>query len=291
MSRNEMLSKKDEASPDALVWTPVLLPGRSEGDAAMAAESLARVRGLSAARQGRLVVNRDIPHTAIEQYRRLAAVMYQAQANRGTKTVMVASAYAAEGKSLTATNLALTLSESYRRNVLLIDADLRRPTLHDTFELPNLAGLSDWLKADGPTTMPLIHVTPHLAVIPGGRPDHDPMSGLVSDRMQLVIRQASERFDWVIIDTPPVAFLPDGHLLSAMVDTVVLVVNAGDTPAVAVQRAVAELGHDRIIGVVLNRAETSSMYGYGETAYNNRYRYQQPAGSGQKLPAPGKSRM
>lgn len=251
-------------------WTTVPLvttPGAPEGS------SLDRVKGLTLARQGKLVIRQEGPSAAIEQYRRLAAVMYQAQENRGIKTVMVASAYAAEGKSLTSANLALTLSESYRRRVLLIDADLRRPTLQDAFEIPNLAGLSDWLKKDGKTTMPLIEITPTLSIVPGGRPDHDPMSGLASDRMKRVIQQAAERFDWVVLDTPPVAFLPDGHLLSAMVDTVVLVVAAGQTPAAAIQRAVAELGHERIIGVVLNRVEPRSMQSYGESAYYNRYRY------------------
>jgi Mrp family chromosome partitioning ATPase len=88
----------------------------------------------------KLVVSADAPHEAIEQYRRLGAVMYQAQADRGTRVVMITSTVPAEGKSLTATNLALTLSESYRQRVLLIDADLRRPTLHDVFQIPNWPG-------------------------------------------------------------------------------------------------------------------------------------------------------
>jgi capsular exopolysaccharide synthesis family protein len=233
------------------------------------------------ARQGRLVVTHDSSNVAIEQYRRVAAVLYQAQANRNVRTVMMSSAYAAEGKSLTSANLALTLSESYRRKVMLIDADLRRPTLHDTFEIPNLAGLSDWLKGDGRDTMPLVEITSHLSLLPGGRPDHDPMGGLISERMRRVIRQASEQFDWVIIDTPPVAFLPDGHLLSAMVDAVILVVAAGHAPLSAVQRAVSELGHDRILGVVMNKIESHGMQAYADSYYNRyRYRYSIESGTG-----------
>ena len=74
-----------------------------------------------------------------EQYRRLAATLHHAQAEHGLKVVMVASAVPGEGKTLTATNLALTLSESYQRRVLLIDADLRRPSLHDDVQVPNTA--------------------------------------------------------------------------------------------------------------------------------------------------------
>ena len=235
-----------------------------------------RLKALELSRQGRLVINTQTTAAAIEQYRRLAAVLYQAQENRKLKTVLVASTFAAEGKSLTCANMALTLSQSYRRRVLLIDADLRRPTLHDTFEIPNLAGLSDWLKGEGAGKMPLVEVTPNLSLLPGGRPDPDPMGGLASERMKHLLTYAADRFDWVIVDTPPVAFLPDAHLLSAMVDTVVFVVAAGQTPAPAVQRAVEEVGRDRIIGVVLNRVESVTLNRYGQSAYYARYRYALP---------------
>lgn len=256
-------------------WQTVPL-NNAGGDAAALAEE--RLHALELSRQGRLIINTQTTAAAIEQYRRLAAVLYQAQENRNLKTILVASTFAAEGKSLTCANIALTLSESYRRRVLLIDADLRRPTLHDTFEIPNLAGLSDWLKGEGAGKMPLVEITPNLSLLPGGRPDPDPMGGLASERMKHLLAFAAERFDWVIVDTPPVAFLPDAHLLSAMVDTVVFVVAAGQTPAPAVQRAVEEVGRDRIIGVVLNRVESVTLNRYGESAYYARYRYALPEG-------------
>ncbi|MFN7917505.1 MAG: CpsD/CapB family tyrosine-protein kinase [Vicinamibacterales bacterium] len=257
-------------------WQTVPLAGSGDDAAALAEE---RLHALELARQGRLIVNTQTTPAAIEQYRRLAAVLYQAQENRNLKTILVASTFAAEGKSLTCANIALTLSESYRRKVLLVDADLRRPTLHDTFEIPNLAGLSDWLRGEGAGKMPLVEITPNLSLLPGGRPDPDPMGGLASERMKHLLAFAAERFDWVIVDTPPVAFLPDAHLLSAMVDTVVFVVAAGQTPAPAVQRAVEEVGRDRIIGVVLNRVESVTLNRYGQSAYYARYRYALPEGS------------
>jgi len=203
-------------------------------------------------RAPRLVSNAATTPLSIEQYRRLAAVMHQAQVDRGIKTVMVASAFSGEGKSLTASNLALTLSESYRRRVLLVDADLRRPMLHDIFQIPNLEGLSDGLKSKVLRKMPLVEITPNLSLLPGGRPDPDPMGGLTSDRMKHVMKQAVDRFDWVILDTPPIALLPDGSLVANMVDTVLLVVAACRTPCTAVQRTVAAIGKDQIIGTVLN---------------------------------------
>ncbi len=264
---------------DTEVWQDVPLADGQSGTDESFAE---RIGALALDGTSKLIVSAGAPPDAVEQYRRLAAVMYQAQADRGTRVVMITSTVPAEGKSLTATNLALTLSESYRQRVLLVDADLRRPTLHDVFQIPNLAGISDWLKGTGAGKMPLVQVTRHLTLLPGGRPDPDPMSALVSDRMKQVLTRASERFDWVIVDTPPVAGLPDGHLLAALVDTIVFVVAAGRTPAAAVQRAVEQLGRDRIIGVVLNRVEGRSLQAYGHGSHYERYRYSPVATGGER---------
>jgi capsular exopolysaccharide synthesis family protein len=241
--------------------------------------------GIRPADDGKLVINANISPLAIEQYQRLAAVLHHAQANRRIKRVMVASAVAGEGKSLTATNLALTLSESYRRRVLLIDADLRRPALHETFQIPNLAGVSEWLQGDDVGPMPLVEITPNLSLLPGGRPNPDPMAGLSSERMKQVLQSASERFDWVILDTPPIGLLPDGSLLAAMVDTVVLVVGAGTTPHAAIQQTIEEIGHARIIGVVLNRAATAAQQRYGAYAYYGRPRPAIDSGSAESAAA------
>jgi capsular exopolysaccharide synthesis family protein len=228
------------------------LPAHVDAPTARPSTPVTRSQSAWLNRTARLVGSRDIPPVSLEQYRRLAAVLHQAQVDRGIKTVMIASAFSGEGKSLTSANLALTLSESFRRRVLLVDADLRRPNLHDVFQIPNLEGLSDGLKSKSVRKMPLVEITPTLALLPGGRPDPDPVGGLTSERMKHVLQQASERFDWVILDTPPVVLLPDGNLLAAMIDTVLLVVAAGRTPCGAVERAVAAIGRDRIIGTVLN---------------------------------------
>jgi capsular exopolysaccharide synthesis family protein len=220
----------------------------------------------------RLVVHENAQPAAVEQYRRLAAVLHQAQVERGIKIVMVASAQAAEGKTLTAANLGLTLSESYRRRVLLIDADLRRPSLSALFQLPNTPGLGEGLKAPEGHQLEFINLTESLALLPGGRPDHDPMSGLISGRMQRLLAQAAEGFDWVILDTPPVALLSDTPLLAAMVDVAVMVVNAGSSQCDVVQKAVESIGRDKVIGVVLNRVESDVLkathydYYYGSNA-------------------------
>src|SRR5207253_2161370 len=153
-------------------------------------------------------VGPDMEHSLVEQYRRLAATLHHAQRRTGNNVVMISSAVEAEGKTLTATNIALTLSHSYRRRVLLVDADLRRPTLHEVFGLDNRTGLADLLTdsvADGET--PVRQISPTLWVMPAGRPNPDPMSGLISDHMRDFLSEASQEFDWVVIDTPPVALM------------------------------------------------------------------------------------
>ena len=192
---------------------------------------------------------------AVEQYRRLAARLLLAQAETGIRRVMVTSALPGEGKTLTSANIALTLSESYKRKVLLIDADLRRPWVHELFQVPNVSGLNDGLQGD-PTgrRIPVLSYTEHLSILTAGRPDSDPMSVLSGDRVRKVMEEAARWFDFVIIDTPPVALLPDAHLLSSVVDSVLLVIESGRTPLPAVKRAVDVVGKPRILGVVLNRA-------------------------------------
>jgi capsular exopolysaccharide synthesis family protein len=207
----------------------------------------------------KIVVDSDTNPASVEQYRRLAAVLHHAQNERGLRVIMVTSALPGEGKTLTAANLALTLSESYQRRVLLVDADLRRPSIHQLFALPSLSGLSDGLRSVEDRKLTLVEVSSRLTVLPAGRPDPDPMSVLTSSRMQYVLDEAREKFDWVIVDTPPVGLMPDAHLLAAMVDGAVLIIGAGMSPHRAVAKAADVIGRERILGVVLNRVEQTDM--------------------------------
>lgn len=212
----------------------------------------------------KLVVDRRILPVAREQYRRIAAILHDAQASRGLRVAMIASAVASEGKSLTASNLALTLSESYRRRVLLIDADLRRPALHRTFRIDAASGLADGLDPTSQGRLIVRQVLPNLAVLPAGNPVPDPMARIISERMRQLIEEASKTFDWVIIDAPPMMLLPDAHLLASMVDAAVLVVKAGSTPHHLVKRTIDAIGKQRILGVVLNRGEVLPGDGYDD---------------------------
>jgi protein-tyrosine kinase len=197
------------------------------------------------------------------QYRKLAASLHNAHVTLGTKVVMVSSAVSGEGKTFTAANLALALSESFRRTVLLIDADLRRPALSRFFQLPDGPGLVDALKTDAELSLVVHTVSPHLSVLSSGSGADDPVAGLSSERMQHIIREAASRYEWVIVDTPPAALVPDASLLAQYVDGSLLVIKAGGAPAAAVENAIAALGRERLLGVVFNHAPRTELSKYG----------------------------
>ena len=216
----------------------------------------------------KIVGDRRMPAVCREQYRRLAAVLHDAQTTNRTQVVMVASAVAGEGKTLTAANVALTLSNSYRKRVLVIDADLRRPTMHKVFRIETSSGLTDGLDPLAKKPIVVRQITPRLALLPAGRPLTDPMAGLISPRMRQLIDEARETFDWVIIDTPPLVLLPDANLLASMVDAAILVVKAESTPHSMVKRAIEAVGRSRLMGVVLNSATVGPHGGYDSYGYD-----------------------
>jgi capsular exopolysaccharide synthesis family protein len=192
----------------------------------------------------------------VEQFRKLAATLHHAQTGNGIRVIMLTSAAPDEGKTLTALNLALVLSESYRRRVLLIDADLRRPSLANIADVTAAPGLSEALRYPAEQKLGILQVTPLLMLLPAGRPDPDPVGGLTSPRMRNILDEAAGRFDWVILDAPPMGPMADANLLASMVDGAVFVVRAGHTHYQAAQRAIEALGRERVLGVVLNGVES-----------------------------------
>jgi protein-tyrosine kinase len=231
--------------------------------------------GVARRLKGKVVLGDGLPPHVAEQYRHLAARLHHAGQHSSARVVMIASAMPGEGKTLTATNIALTLSESYKKRVIVIDADLRRPSMHDIFRLPNDYGVNDLLL--GRAGPPAFEISPRLSVIPAGLPNPDPLGGLTSPAFESLIKAAAKACDWVIVDTPPVGLLTDANLMVGLVDAIVMVVSANKVGYKDLQRAADALGRERIIGVVLNRAAgrpASSRYGYdayyGAAAHGSR---------------------
>ncbi len=254
----------DEAAPQPIAAESQKTAAAIEPEAASSVRVSAGGTSLIAEK---LVVTPSISPVSLEQYRRLAATLHRRQSETRIKTVLVASTMPGEGKTLTAVNLALTFSESYGRNVLLIDGDLRRPTTHAVLEVPNILGSGVVATTETDQKLSLIQVSQRLSVLTAGQPDNDPMSRLASDRMKRVLNEAAAQFDWVIIDTPPVGSVPDANILAQMADVVLLVVEAGRTPARLVQRTAEALGKERVMGVILNRADDTVVSSDSSSAY------------------------
>ena len=254
----------DPAKPTEQEATPVLVSRDERGlrpaaDASVTLVEFSRVVARDARAPGprdsqRLISGIDDSEPVLDQLRSLAASLHQARTGRELKVIAVTSSVSGEGKTLLAANLALTLTRSYMRQVLMIDADLRRPNLHRLFGTPSNEGIGQALEAVHDGKPVCVHeVAPRLALLPAGKPVRDPISVLASDAMQRLMTSATAAFDWVVVDTPPVGMLPDVGLLSSLSDAVLLVVEAGRARYDLVQRTVESIGADRIFGVVLNK--------------------------------------
>ena len=209
-------------------------------------------------------MSKDAPPLLVEQFRSLAATLHQAQREQPLKSVIVTSASPGDGKSHVAVNLALTLSDSYHRRVLLIDADLRRPSLHQVFGVRNSRGPERGADGEiGREAGRRCRSATTLTLLPAGRPDANPLGGLSSDRMKRIVADAASRFDWVIVDSPPVGVLADARLVSETVDGAILVVRAGVTRFPDLEAAADTMGHERILGIVLNAVDPAEIRGEG----------------------------
>jgi capsular exopolysaccharide synthesis family protein len=209
----------------------------------------------------RLVASKTARPLFVEQFRILAAALLRAQAGQRLSSLLVTSASPGDGKSHVATNLALTFADSYKRRVLLIDADIRRPTLHQLFRVSNIRGLTDALNGKSAEPAAVVKISETLTLLPAGRTETNPLVTLSSRDMRRLIADAASRFDWIILDSPPVGVLADARLVSESVDAAVLVVRAGVTQFADVEAAADKLGRNRILGLVLNAAEPEEIRG------------------------------
>ena len=213
----------------------------------------------------RLAAGPDSDVGLTEQFRRLAATLHHSHLSNGLSSLMLTSASPGDGKTLTAVNLALVLAGSYRYKVLLIDADLRRPSMPNVTDQSEGCGLSEALIAPSERKLALIPITPGLTLLPAGPPIANSIEALTSPRMRQILDEATSRFDWVLLDAPPVGPATDARLLSQMVGTSLFVIHAGTTQCPDVQQAIAAIGREHILGIVLNGVESvgSEPYYYG----------------------------
>lgn len=235
----------------------------------------------------RLVMLDDPRSFGAEAYRVLRNNLHYANPDAPLRRVLVTSAGPGEGKSTTAANLAIALAQG-ERSVLLVEADLRRPSVHTLFRQPSSPGLSSYLVGDALLAAVLLKsAVANLSVVVSGPIPPNPAELLASRRMHEFLDTVSERFDIVIIDSTPALAASDACAVAPHVDGVLLVVDSGRTPEVALRRAKDRLEavRGRIIGAVLNRFDAGAQ-GYSRRYYDSYDTYYTQTSHG---PAKGRS--
>ncbi|HYW71436.1 MAG TPA: polysaccharide biosynthesis tyrosine autokinase [Pyrinomonadaceae bacterium] len=216
-----------------------------------------------------------------EAYRHLRTSILLSTAGRPPRTLLITSSVPSEGKTTTAVNTAISLAQTGAK-VLIIDADMRRPRLHNIFNLKNDQGLSSLLSREASSQEILAAVqtepTSEMSILTAGPVPPNPAELVGSEQMLRLMSAVADNFTYVIVDSPPVAAFTDGVLIGAMVDAVVLVVHTGKSSRRVVGRArklLQDVGA-RIIGVVLNKVElTRSPGGYYGGYYGSYYSHYQ----------------
>lgn len=219
----------------------------------------------------RPIITHDNPKSPIsEAYRALRTNIQFSAIDEELKVLMVTSSGPGEGKSTTITNLAVVYAQSDKK-VILIDADLRKPTMHHTFNCSNRQGLTSVLSAQSKLAE-VVRDTgiPNLSVITSGPIPPNPSEMLASKRMSVMLDELKKQFDIILIDTPPALAVTDAQIVATKSDGVILVIDSGKVKREVAMKAKANLEYvqAKILGVVLNNmnrknAESYYYYYYG----------------------------
>ena len=224
---------------------------------------------------------------AAEQFRKLRTYLLRLKIVEPVKTIMVTSATSSEGKSFVSTNLAISIARDLQSNALLLDCDLRNPTLSKWLGFYNGKGLSDYLKGNGGIAGLLMKTgVEKLNVVTAGTMQDNPAELLGSKKMEALVHELKSNYNdcYIIFDSTPLLATSEPGVLAKIVDGIIVVVKAGQTSREAVKQAIASLPKEKLLGFVLNHLDfkspsLSSRY-FGSSSYYYRYGY------GQENPRP-----
>ncbi len=199
--------------------------------------------------------------TPAEEFRTLRTRLNHLQTLQPLHTIVVTSPSPAEGKTFSAVNLALAQSHLAESSVLLGDFDLRRPIVHNLFQIDRSPGLSDFLLGKCTFAQALRRVeSMNLYLLPAGSPVKNPLELLNMRQAKLLFEELPRIFNWAVFDTPPLLFSADANLLATMADGTILVVKIGSTTFDNVTRAMQSLCENNVLGIVANGARASELY-------------------------------
>lgn len=214
--------------------------------------------------QRQLIADTDRTSPVTEQYRTIRTNIEFSSVDSEMQTIMFTSAGPGEGKSTTAANLAIVMAQN-EQSVLLIDADLRKPTMHYTFGTQNISGLTSILtKKDSLEDTAIKTKITNLSLLPSGPVPPNPAELLNSLMMKRLLESARQMYDVIIIDTPPVMAVTDAQILASKCDGVILVISSGKTEREQIIKTRDQLlnAKAKIIGTVLNNKKIDSGHYY-----------------------------
>ena len=214
------------------------------------------------------IVEKQPKSIAAESYRTLRTNIQYSSFDKEYKVIMVTSSEPGEGKSTTAGNLALCLAQGDKK-VILVDFDLRKPSLHKKFKVSNIIGLSDVIIGKEELVTAFHRYNKNLVILTSGKIPPNPSEMLSSKTMTVLLEELKNNFDYIILDTPPVQAVTDSQILSTKSDGTIIVVKAERTKKDSVENSINLLKkvNANIIGTVLNGVDNSRnkyYYYYGE---------------------------
>jgi len=211
-----------------------------------------------------------------EQFKMLRTNLLFPASGKAPRSIMVTSSVPAEGKSFVAANLAISIAQSIQEHVLLIDCDMRRPSMHTRFGFGDIPGLSEYLSNCTPLSSLILKTKiDKLNILPGGKPPHNPSELLSSQQMSGLLEEVKERYRdrYIVIDSPPPKLTAETNAISRQVDGIILVVEYGSTPRQMVSDLIEKMGKEKILGIILNKLDIrfSSYYGMGKYSKYSKY--------------------
>lgn len=213
------------------------------------------------------VVQKNPKSVEAEAYKVLRTNIQYSSFDKNAKVIVVTSSEPGEGKSTTTGNLGLSMAQDGKKTII-IDCDLRKPTIHKNFEISNTSGLSELIIGKINIEEATKEVNRNLKVITSGKIPPNPLEMLGSENMKKLLAKLKEHYDVIILDSPPILVVADAQVLSTLADGTVMVVRAGKTKKEMVLKAKkkVEQVHGKILGMLLNGAEKEAgnyYYYYG----------------------------
>jgi len=206
-----------------------------------------------------------------EQFKHLRTNILFPVAGKLPRSIMVTSAVSGEGKSFVASNLAVSIAQNIDQHVLLMDCDIRRASIHSNFGFDDVAGLSEYLsKGTSLSSLLLKTEIDKLTILPGGKPPENPAELVSSNQMSKLLKEVTSRYSnrYIIIDSPPPHLTSETSVIARQVDGILLVVKSGSTDRKMVEELLEMVGKEKVLGIVLNWFDMSSMKSYGYSKYS-----------------------